>query len=345
MYSIKCFDAFKRAFRRMVKMLFYPFAVSKWFLLGFSAWLAIIFNSQGGSSAGGSFYFKFSSSSHLPYVVSRSGSFLKDVFLGDVFFVGKVCNYFKIEQSVFWLIVFGTALSVLLMIVINLLLVWISSRFKFIFIDNIAHNRTEIAKPWKQFKKRGDSAFRWLFGFILLCILFMLIAFVIITSQFYPIIQDYLRTDSLKMSNYSIIISALTVVVFVLGMVFLSFTYYFFNEFVLPIMYKKDLRAKAAYREFLQLLKAAPWTFVKFWFLQILANIACGIALIFFMVATCGVIVLPMLIPYLGVVVILPVFVFHRSQSMELLTAFGPEYSPYPAPLESEKTNEENKEK
>jgi len=340
MYNIKCFDAFKRAFRRMTGMLFYPFTVSKWFVLGFSAWLAIIFNSQGGSGVGGTFYFRFSNSSHLPYVVSRSGSFLKDVFLGDVFFVGKVCNYLKIEQSVFWWLVFGTATAVLVMIVINLILVWVSSRFKFIFIDNIANNRAEITKPWKQFKKCGNSAFWWLFGFIIVSVLFMLIAFIIITTQFYPLILDYLRTDSFKMSDSSIIISVLTMVVFVFGMVILSFTYYFFNEFVLPIMYKKDLRAKAAYREFLQLLKAAPLTFVKFWFLQILANIACGIAVILLMIATCGIVVIPMLIPYFGVLVILPVFVFHRSQSMELMAAFGSEYSPFPASSETQKNKE-----
>jgi hypothetical protein len=345
MYEIKCFDAFKRAFRRMVGMLFYPFAISKWFVLGFSAWLAIIFNSQGGSGIGGTFYFKFSSSSHLPYVVSRSGSFLKDVFLGDVFFVGKVCNYLKIEQSVFWLIVFGTAASVLLVVVINLILVWVSSRFKFIFIDNIANNRAEIAKPWEQFKKRGNSAFWWLFSFMLVSVLFMLIVFTIITSQFYPVILDYLRTNNFKMSNSSIIISALTMVAFVLGMVILSFTYYFFNEFVMPIMYKKDLLAKAAYREFLKLLKAAPLTFVKFWFLQIFANIVCGIAVILLIITTCGIVVIPLLIPYLWAIVILPVLVFQRSQSMELMAAFGPEYSPYPAPVESQKNDDENKEK
>ncbi|MCK4983860.1 MAG: hypothetical protein KAS17_13105 [Victivallaceae bacterium] len=343
MYNIKCFDAFKRAFRRMTGMLFYPFAVSIWFVLGFSAWLAIIFNSQGGSGAGGTFYFKFSNSGNLPYIISRGGSFLKDVFLGDVFFVGKICNYFKIEQSVFWWLVFGTAASVLIMIVINLILVWVSSRFKFIFIDNIANNRAEIAKPWEQFKRCGNSAFWWLFGFILVSVLFMLIIFICASALLYPLIQDFLSTKTLQISDANSVFLVLTIAVFVTGVVILFFTYYFFNEFVLPIMYKKDLRAKAAYREFLQLFKAAPLTFLKFWFLQILANIACGIAVILLIITTCGIVIIPLLMPYFRALVILPVLVFHRSQSMELMAAFGSEYSPYPAPIESEKTNNENK--
>lgn len=329
MYKIKCFDAFKRAFRRMLGILFYPFAISKWFLLGFSAWLAIIFNSQGGSSGGGIFYFKFSDVNNLSYVVSRVGSFLKDIFLRDVFFVGKICNYFKIEQSVFWFLVFGTAALVLLVIAVNFILIWISSRFKFIFIDNMANNRAEIAKPWKEFKEYGNSAFWWLVGFALISILFMLIIFIAVSTLLYPVIQDFINTKTLRMSDFTSISLVLTIAVFVTGMLILSFTYYFFNEFVLLIMYKKHLRAKAAYQEFLNLLKAAPLTFVKFWLLQILANIACGIAVVIFILVTCGVAFIPMLIPYLGIVVILPVFVFSRLQSMELLAAFGSKYSPY----------------
>lgn len=332
MYDIKCFDAFKRAFRRMTRILFHPFAVSKWFVLGFCAWLTIIFYSQSGSGGvGGGFYFKFSNSSNLPYVVSRIGSFLKDVFLGDVFFIGKICNYFKIEQSVFWLFVFGSAVSLLIMLVINLIFVWVSSRFKFIFIDNIAKNSAEIREPWKLFKERGDSAFWWLLKFVVICILFMSIIFIVASTMLYPVMQDFLKTKVLIISDFNSFLLVLTIAVFVSGMVILSFRYYFFNEFVLPIIYKKNLRAKAAYKDFLKLFMATPWTFIKFWLLQILANIACGIAVILFIIATCGIAAVPMLIPYFGVLVILPVFVFHRAQSMELLAAFGTEYSPYPA--------------
>ncbi len=330
MYNIKCREVFGRAFRRMTGMLFYPFDMSKWFIVGFAAWLTIIFNSQGGSGGGGYFYFRLSNANHLPYILSRSGSFLKDVFLGDVFFVGKVCNYFRIEQSVFWFIVFGTAASVLVVIAINFFLLWISSRFKFIFIDNIANNRAEISKPWSEFKKHGNSVFRWLVGFTVVNVLFMLVIFTIIVALFYPVVIDYLRTDSFKMPGLSIVISVSTMIVFTLGMLVLFFAYYLFNEFVLPIMYKKNLSAKAAYREFMRLFKAAPLTFVKFWLLQILANVACGIAVILLIICTLGVAFIPLLLPYLGAVVLLPVLIFQRAQSMELMHAFGSEYSPYP---------------
>ncbi len=328
MSDIRCFGAFVRAFRRMTAILFYPFSLSKWMILGFCAWLTIVFNSQGGGMGGG-FYFKFSDTSNLPYVVSRIGNFLKDVFLGDVFFVGGICNYFKIEQSVFWFVVFGTAVSVFIMLLVNLILVWVSCRFKFIFIDNIANNSTEIKNPWKKFKKCGNSAFQWLLIFVIISVLFMLIIFVIGFSLLYPVVQDFITTKTLKISDFNSFLLILTIAVFMSGMVILFFRYYFFNEFVLPIMYKKNMTAQNAYREFLKLFTANPLIFIKFWLFQVLANIVCGFAVILFIIATCGIIVVPMLIPYLGVLVILPILVFHRAQSMELLAAFGKEYSPY----------------
>jgi hypothetical protein len=169
-----------------------------------------------------------------------------------------------------------------------------------------------------------------LFEFILISIAFMLLMFTIIMLEFFPVIEELLSAETVKLRDIFGIISALNLAVLVVGMVILFFTYYFFNEFVLPIMYKKDLDAKNAYREFLKLFTANPLTFIKFWLLQMLANIACGLAVILFILITCGIIVFPMLVPYLGVLVILPVFVFHRTQSMELLAAFGKEYSPYP---------------
>ncbi len=216
------------------------------------------------------------------------------------------------------------------MLVINLILIWISCRFKLIFIDNIAKDSAKITEPWKLFKERGNSAFWWLLRFVVTCVLFMLIIFIIASTMLYPVMQDFLKTKVLIVSDLNSFLLVLTMAVFISGMVILSFRYYFFNEFVLPIMYKKNLPAKAAYKEFLKLFMVTPWTFIKFWLLQILANIACGIAVILFIIATCGIAAVPMLIPYLGVLVILPVFVFHRAQSMELLAAFGPEYSPYP---------------
>ena len=329
MYNIKCFAAFERAFRRMLGMLFYPFDIARWFVLGFSAWLAIIFNSQsfGGE---GFFYLKIFRSHNLPHILSRAGTFLKGVFLGDVFFVGKVCNYFNIEESGFWLIVFGTAASAVTLTVINLVLVWVSSRFKFIFIDNIANNRAEIAGPWTRFEKHGNSAFRWLIAFLVVCILLILVVFLISASLFYPAMQDYFRAGSFEMSGISIFICVLTVITAVPAMLVLSFAYYFFNEFVLPIMYRKDLSAKPAWREFLKLFKVAPLTFVKFWLLQIAANIACGLTVIILIICTFGVAVIPLLLPYLWMVVLLPIFVFQRLQAMELLAAFGSEYSPFP---------------
>ncbi len=322
MYNIKCFDVFKQAFWRAIEILFFPFDISKWFILGFSAWLATMFN------------ISFSYKNSVRPV--RLEDFFKNILLGDGSFISRVCDYLSIEKSIFWLIIFGAVTLVLFIIVINLILLWVSSRFKFIFIDNIANNRVEISLPWARFKKLGNSAFWWFLAWGVISFLFAIIIFIVVVSLFYPVILNYLKNDSFNLSALSISIFTLAATIYVIGGLIMLFALYFFNEFVLLIMYKKNFPAKAACLEFLQLLKTNPITFIKFLLLQILASIASATAVILFVVCTCCLALIPMLIPYLGAVVLLPVIVFQRLQAMELLSAFGPEYSPYPSVSETE---------
>ncbi|MDD5699385.1 MAG: hypothetical protein PHH77_12295 [Victivallaceae bacterium] len=328
MDEVKCLAVFERAFQRMGGMLFRPFNISKWFVLGFSAWLAVMFQS------GGIFGYNSGNASESSPVFTPFKEFLKTLFTGEGTFVDKVCNYFGIEHSVFWLIVFGTAALILVLIAINLALLWLSSRFEFIFIDNLAGNHTRIVHPWTQFKKQGNSAFSWLIGFMVICILFLLVIFTITVFLIYPVILNYLRTYRLHIPDSGMTAAIATMAVFGFGTVVLAFIYYFFNEFVLLIMYRKNLPATVAYREFLRMLKDAPLTFVKFWLLQLVVNLACVIAVGLFVIWTCCVALIPLLLPYLNVVMLLPVLVFWRLQAMELMAALGPEYSPYPAPPE-----------
>ncbi|MDD5599893.1 MAG: hypothetical protein PHV82_18260, partial [Victivallaceae bacterium] len=287
MYNIECFAVFKRAFRRMTVILFRPFDIGKWLVLGFSAWLATMFNSAG---------FKFQSSERIQKITPP----VRDIFLGDGSFVGRVCGYFKIEESIFWLIVFGTIALILFVIAVSLLIIWISSRFKFIFIDNIANNRAAISQSWTKFKEPGNSAFRWFFAWGVACCLFLTAIFIIAASVVYPLLIEYLRTEDFHISGIDIFILTLTATAYVLGGLFLLFALYFFNEFVLLIMYKRNMHARSAWRIFLKLLNAVPLTFLKFFILQIFAAIACFMAVFLFVICTCCITLIPLAIPYLG---------------------------------------------
>lgn len=310
----------------MLAILFRPFAIGKWFALGLSAWLATMFNSAG---------FRFNAGGK----VQKIDLPFRDIFLGDGSFVGRVCAYFKIGESIFWLIVSGTIAFVLFVIAVSLLLLWISSRFKFIFIDNLANDRAEISQAWTKFKEPGNSAFRWLFAWGAAACLVTLLIFTIAASVVYPLFIANLKTGNFHISRIDVLLLAFTGAAYVLAGLVLLFGMYFFNEFVLLIMYKRNMHARSAWREFLKLLGAAPLTFLKFFILQILVAIACFITVALFVIGTCCITLIPLAIPYIGTVLLLPVFVFQRLQAMELMAAFGEEFSPYPQQTDSEKNN------
>ena len=51
------------------------------------------------------------------------------------------------------------AASVLLVIAIGLLIAWISSRGKFMFLDGVVRNRGAVREPWREFRSEGNSLF------------------------------------------------------------------------------------------------------------------------------------------------------------------------------------------
>ena len=334
MNEIKCVSVFIQAFKRMTRILFYPFDMMKWFMLGFSAWLAVMFSGNG-IGGGISLNYKqldIKKGTELLSIPGRFKELLKSIFTGEGSFIGKVSEHFHIGESIFWLIISGTAVFILVIIIINLILLWLSSGFKFVFIHNLANNLCEISTPWKRFKKLGNSAFLWLFCFMLALTLFMLIIFISACSLFYPVFIDFLQTGTLNPGILNSFLSGLTLLIFFCGITVFSFAYYFFDQFVLLIMYKDNISAVPAYWKFLRMLKSSPMSFIKFWFLQIFANFICIAAIITFVLCTCCIAAALLAIPYIGAVAILPVTAFRRLQSMELMAAFGEDFSPYPTP-------------
>ena len=335
MNEIKCVKVFIQAFNRMTQILFYPFDMTKWFILGFSAWLAVMFSGRG---LGGGFSLNFEhlnlkKGSELLRTPARFRELLKSIFTDEGSFVGKVSEHFQIGESIFWLVIFGSIAFILMIIFINLLLLWLSSRFKFVFIHNLANNRSEISEPWKRFKKLGNSAFLWLFCYMLTLTLFMLIIFISACSLFYPVFIDFLQTGIINPGILNSFLSGMIILIFFCGMIVFSFAYYFFDQFVIVTMYRDNLTAVPAYRKFLRQLKSSPMTFLKFWILQIIANFLCSVAIVTLVLCTCCIAAVILAIPYVGSVMILPVNAFRRLQSMELMAAFGEDFSPYPAPL------------
>jgi len=100
------------------------------------------------------------------------------------------------------------------------------------------------------------------------------------------------------------------------------------EAFVIPIMYKFDLKATEAWRYFLPWLKARPWQFVLYavFVIALVFVFLCFFALICLL--TCCIVALP----YVGTVILLPLYVTYRIFSLEFLAQFDPNFDVFTPP-------------
>jgi hypothetical protein len=294
-----------QALERAKQMLFQPFDIGKWFVIGFCAWLATLGESGGGFN--GNF---------------RSGGGGPSSHAHDFRGVVDDASHF-VMQNLHWIIPVAAAL-VLFALAWGLLMTWLSSRGKFMFLYCVALDRAEVKRPWSEFAREGNSLFwfRFVLGLIGVVLLLPLLggAFFVIGPMIYHDSADGVGI-------------ALAVV---LGTAFLALTICFAlirkftTDFVVPIMFLRRTKCTIAWREFLDLLGANAGRFTLYVLFQIVLALAVGIVVLTVVVATCCVAGCLMMLPYLGAVVLLPVEVFTRSYSIYYLAQFGPAYSVFP---------------
>jgi hypothetical protein len=100
----------------------------------------------------------------------------------------------------------------------------------------------------------------------------------------------------------------------------------FLESFVVPIMYRHNLTAIAAWKHFLPLLRRYPADFVAYTLVVILLWLVAIVSVMVVVTMTCC-IALPLVsLPYIGSVVLLPLSATFRLFSVEFLAQFGPEY-------------------
>ena len=209
----------------------------------------------------------------------------------------------------------------LLLIAIWLVLLWISSRAKFMFLDGVVHNRGAVVQPWNDFRLLGNS----LFGFRVCLMLIgmgalLLIGGVSVLIALGDIVAQQFGTGAI----IAIVVGGLLLIVYALIFLFIGL---WLEDFVVPIMYQRDMPTLAAFKLFWhEILTENVWTIVLFYLMKLVLGIAMGILAC---VATCLTCFLAAL-PYLGSVILLPMFVFVRSYSLFMLQQFGSAWRIFP---------------
>lgn len=284
-----------RSWYGMKRVLFQPFDISKWFVLGFTAWLAHLLESGGSGGGGGT---------QSEVDPENRGAEIEPVIEW-------------VQENIEWVIGVGALLlAVVLAVVITL--IWLRSRGKFMFLDNVVHNRALVKAPWYEFRELGNSLFRWNLAFGV--IVFSIVA--IIGGSMAVFVYSQLSSWSVS-ATLGVVAMSLVMMGFILLM---SYVTLLLEDFVVPTMYKYRLTATEAWKKFLALHRQALGWFILYALWKMLLGIAVMIAVMALGVATCCIGFFILMIPYLGAVIMLPASVFFRFLGPEFLRQFGEEY-------------------
>jgi len=133
---IEIFAPFGEAFELMQKILFRPFDLAKWLVIGFAAWLATFFSGGGG--------YNYRHAGPKDWAVQWKSQLSEGTFSHG--------------GTPAWLVPV-LIVGVLAFLAVLLLALWLNARGRFIFTDCIVRNRGAIVAPWREYHDEGNRYF------------------------------------------------------------------------------------------------------------------------------------------------------------------------------------------
>jgi len=295
--NISVVDPITPAIERVRTILFRPFDLGKWCAIGFCAWLAQLGSGPGGGGGGDG----------VGHNINREEIQRQ---------LGQTRDY--VVGNLDWIIPVGiTVLAVF--IGAWLLLLWLSSHGRFMFLHCVARNKAEVTKPWHQFHNHANSlfAFRAILGLITLA--------AVVAALVLGILVASVSTAALGLNPWTIVGLAAAILFFVAILIVSAAIGKFTKDFIVPIMYLHTNSAVSAWQILLDLLSVNRARFVLYLLVQIAIGMAIGAMILIAACCTCLCAACLFSLPYVGTVILLPVHVFTRSYSLCYLAQYGRE--------------------
>lgn len=289
-------------------LLFERFGLSQWFALGFTAFLASL-------GKGGGFNPGLGGGDR-----SRAGDGASAILTGWI-------------RDHLALVLAAGAIIFLLALALGLLFTWLSSRGKFMFLDNLVKGRAEVADPWRRFQAPGNALFLFRVGVGFAALGAMVVVTAVGLLFAYPDLRAH-RLGPRSLAAFCLGLFLLLTLAVVLGLLRLVV-----EDFVVPVVYRRGLSPLAALRLFRdEMLAGHEGALLLYVLARIVLALVAGVLVLLGTCLTCCIAGLP----YLSSVAFLPLLVFTRAYSLYFLAQFGPEWrflpeepSSVPAPAQT----------
>jgi hypothetical protein len=298
------------ALERVKRILFRPFDLGKWFVIGFCAWLAQLGEGAGGGG-GGNFN-------------PNGGSYHN--YSGDEFRhnLSQARDY--VLEHLNWIVPL-VALVVVVGLVLWLVFLWLNSRGKFMFLHCVALDKAEVVNPWNELANEANSLFLFRIVLGLASIIFtlplLIIAIVIIGKM---VLAGQVATAGILFAvGFGLSFFGAAIAFAIIRKLTL--------DFVVPIMFLRRNRCVSAWKELAPLISGHIGIFILYFLFQIVLGMALGVIVLGVIIITCCIGCCLMMLPYLGTVLLLPVIMFKRCYSLYFLAQFGRNYDVFPSEL------------
>lgn len=274
-------DILSESFEK-TKNLFFPIRPGYWIRMGF---ISLFGSSFGGGSGGNSGY--NSSGRDLPSGLNFTEA-ISQFNTGALDFLSK----------------YGTIVAIVFIMfyAISIFFTYINSVFRFMFIEGIVKKDVRIIKSFKDNKSNGLSLFflRFIFGLISLAI-FLLV--------FSPMIIAFFSNTLVTFNFWLLIPMFLLLLLFALIVGIFWFLVY---DFVVPIMYLKQLAFSPAWHYFIKIARNNKLEIFLYWLIRIGLAIASAVISL--------IVILPMLL-VLGILVLIGVLIYFTMNALFGATA------------------------
>jgi hypothetical protein len=296
---IEIFAPFGEAFETTKKILFHPFDLTKWLVIGFAAWLATMFS-------GTSFNY-------------RRG-FSKGDWDWKAQTHGAPFSMHDVPPWVIPLLIGGG----LFLFAIIILLLWINSRGRFIFTDCLVRNRGAIAEPWREFRIEGNRYF-------VLQLVVTICSMIIFGGLALTYVLGWHWNNPLLPLPLLILLGVVFLLVaLVVGLIM---------KFMVPVMYRQRCTATKAFRDLGQLIAAHPGIFILFGLFYIVLLVAATMIGCIAACVTCCIAALPyvgtvILLPLVMFLFVYPLcFIRQFGDRYDVWAVVRPAELPPPPPI------------
>jgi hypothetical protein len=301
--TVSITDAARDAIEHTRRHLF-PIRVERWLILGFVAFLDQCGRSFPGGGGGG----------------GGGGGHGGPGWTSDQGFRAEVTR--AVDSASAWLsahaaeVALGVILGLVLIAGIMAIVLWINARGTFMYLDNVASGRAEIARPWRQHAARAGSYFGWRFGLALAAVFVALFAAGLVATAAVAIAQGRLE----GMAGWAAGLALVPVLLLLfLALPLLALASVALRDFVAPLQLTTGLRCGLAARVLEQLITQHPGAFVIYILLKLLFTIAMGLVIFVGGCLTCCLGFLPVVMQ----VLFQPLFYFERAWSLYVLRQMG----------------------